>query len=305
MPSSSGSSRIEPPDPIGVVRRSKGGRGAPTPGAGGDPTAYRRYDRAADPQWEQFRNRGGQGASVDDVMGAIDLEGDAATNTAMGDLLSKGPFEAISWDDPWGTVTTTTGDFYTMESASYLEDEGFYSGRGYTYTNNGSSPSTSLVSSVGTQPAPITYSPTSTTDPNRPRTVAAGWDRDRKVMTVVFRDGTFYNYYGVSGLEWGNFKRAHSKGESIRKYFDGKARGVADVGSVPQAHQELLYKVARTSQVMRKGLTGSQSAKSARRKKPKEKAPRLRYGQSGTSASGGRRYAASRARAAYWKGYAS
>ena len=43
-------------------------------------------------------------------------------------------------------------------------------------------------------------------------------------MTVIFRDGTFYNYYSVSGLEWTNFKRARSKGRFIRMYLDAKTK---------------------------------------------------------------------------------
>jgi len=257
--------------------------------AHGDPvTIFRRYEKAADPQWEQFRDSGGAGASPADVMGVIDLAGDSASagEQVVGDLLASGPYEAMSYEDPWGTVTTTTGGFFAGESTRYLEDEGFYDRLGYTYSNLGSPPSTSLVSSVGTGPADITQSPTSTTNPNRPRTVAAGYDTQRKVLTTVFRDGTFYNYYGVSSLEWGNFKRARSKGRFIRLYLDGKTRGTASMGSVPQAHQELLYKVARTTQVMRGGLQSGHSATSGRGGTGK-----YAYGRSGSKESGGRVYA--------------
>ena len=62
-------------------------------------------------------------------------------------------------------------------------------------------------------PAPLTVVPTSTSNPQRPRTVAAGYDKDEEKITVVFRDGTFYNYYEVNPNEWATFKATVSKGQ--------------------------------------------------------------------------------------------
>ena len=257
--------------------------------AHGDPTSiYDKYKQAADPQWEQFQNAAGEGASPTDVMGMIDLAGGDA---AAEELLSVGPYEVIpiyeGSEIDYGT--TSTAEYFRDESSRYLEDEGFYDKAGYGYSHDsslgGAAPSTALISSVGTGPADITQSPTSTTNPDRPRTVAAGWDRGRKVLTVIFRDGTFYNYYGVSGLEWNNFKRSRSKGRFIRIYLNGKARGTAAVGMIPQSHQELLYKVARTAQVMKGGYTGNQKIGSRRGTGGK-----YAYGVPGTSVSGGRVY---------------
>ena len=39
-------------------------------------------------------------------------------------------------------------------------------------------------------PAALTDIPTSSTNVRRPRTVAAGYDEEREVLTVMFRDGT-------------------------------------------------------------------------------------------------------------------
>jgi hypothetical protein len=260
--------------------------------AHGDPAAvYRRYEQAADPQWEQFQDSSGTGTSPTDVMGMIDLAGGDA---AAEGLLRAGPYEAIPiFEDPTGTTTSmTSSEFFREYATKYLEDEGFYDGIGYTYSNMGRAPDTTLVSSVGTGPADITQSPTSTTNPARPRTVAAGYDSSRKVLTTIFRDGTFYNYYGVSGLEWGNFKRARSKGRFIRLYLDGKTRGAASMGAVPEAHQELLYKVARTTQVMRGGYQAGQKVGSKRGSGTGKYA----YGKSGSSTSGGRVYGRSTGR---------
>lgn len=285
MPSSSGSKR--PPDASEIVAKAKGGArvapGSRAATAHGDPTAiYNKYKAAADPQWEQYRDSGGVGATPLDVMGMIDLHG-GDPDAAVDDLLGVDEYDAIPYEEEG--FGSTPGEYFQDESSRFLEDEGFYDKIGYGYTNRGDAPDTALISSVGTSPADITHSPTSTTNLARPRTVAAGWDKRRKVMTIVFRDGTFYNYYSVSGLEWSNFKRARSKGRFIKLYLDGKTRGTASMGAVPQAHQELLYKVARTSQVMRGGYTGKQKYGSKRGTGGK-----YVYGESGTSRSGGRVY---------------
>jgi hypothetical protein len=99
-----------------------------------------------------------------------------------------------------------------------------------------------------TAAAPLTLVPTSSTDPDRPRTVAAGYDKTRNVITVVFRDGTFYNYYEVSSAEWQDFKKRVSKGQYIYRYLDFKPRGPANVSSVPAGVRKAFYGYARLSQ---------------------------------------------------------
>jgi len=54
--------------------------------------------------------------------------------------------------------------------------------------------------------------PTSSSNYKRPRTLAAGYNRQQKLLTVVFRDGTFWNYYDVPHDEWIKFHAAYSKG---------------------------------------------------------------------------------------------
>jgi KTSC domain len=289
------------------------GRGAPystqsrriDPATGGP--SVEKQAIAADPSWDRFTDKRGLGVSPADVLGAADLIGDEWQKSAkrpgggfdpseiLTDLTIGDPdYEVVSWTDPWGTVpvkySTTLGDYFANESTTYLENEGFYTGVGYGYAVNpsadpdmGRAPTVAEASSVGKWPADITMAPTATKHPERPRTVAAGYDSKRKVLTVIFRDGTFYNYYGVSSLEWGNFGRDRSKGEHINKYLNGKVRGAADVGSVPMAHRELLYKIARTSQVRYTGLQKGHSPTSARGKPGSRGAP-------GSSASGGRSY---------------
>ena len=102
-------------------------------------------------------------------------------------------------------------------------------------------------------PAPLTVVPTSTSNPDRPRTVAAGYDAEEEKITVVFRDGTFYNYYEVTPTQWTAFKARVSKGQYIYKYLDFHPRGLADVSQISATARKAFYKVARSSQIHSKG----------------------------------------------------
>lgn len=102
-------------------------------------------------------------------------------------------------------------------------------------------------------PAALTVVPTSTTNPDRPRTVAAGYDKTRQVLTVVFRDGTFYNYYEVSSSEWQSFKARVSKGRYIYQNLDYHPRGPADVSSISPVARKAFYRFSRMTQVKSQG----------------------------------------------------
>lgn len=120
-------------------------------------------------------------------------------------------------------------------------------------------------------PAPLSLVPTSTTNPERPRTVAAGYDRERSVLTVVFRDGTYYNYYEVSTSEWQDFKRRVSKGQYIYQYLDYKPRGPANVSALPSYARSALYKLTRTMQLKRDAKQYDRNARKQRATKPKKR----------------------------------
>ena len=138
-------------------------------------------------------------------------------------------------------------------------------------------------------PVVITDIPTSSTNYSRPSTVAAGYDPDTLTMTVVFRDGTFYNYYDVKPGEWENFSASYSKGkpwlnrgftncmQKTDGLFIGKPRGVADVDSLPADIQEQLYRVSRAQQLYRKPKADRRNpelvAKSYRKSNPKSGNP--------------------------------
>lgn len=68
----------------------------------------------------------------------------------------------------------------------------------------------------------LPYQPTPSINPPRPRTLAAGYDRDTGVMRVRFRDGAVYGYARVTPNEWRNFKRVKSPGRAINNTFDYK-----------------------------------------------------------------------------------
>lgn len=100
----------------------------------------------------------------------------------------------------------------------------------------------------GNYPAPISLVPTSSSNTKRPRTVAAGYDQERSVLTVVFRDGTWYNYYEVSVAEWKAFKSMVSKGRFIYSVLDYKPRGNADTKGLSAGVRKNLYAVSRAYQ---------------------------------------------------------
>lgn len=134
-----------------------------------------------------------------------------------------------------------------------------------------------LEASTTQGPAMLTDIPTSSTNSQRPRTVAAGYQpyfRSRAgdtvksefgqplgKMTVMFRDGTLYNYYDVSPGEWQTFSASISKGapwlnkgfpngkQKVDGLFIGKPQGPADMTQVPESVRKSIYKVARVAQV--------------------------------------------------------
>jgi hypothetical protein len=65
----------------------------------------------------------------------------------------------------------------------------------------------------------LPYQPTPSINPPRPRTLAAGYDRQTKTLRIRFRDGVGYEYYNVSPQTWQNFKRVKSPGKAVNRYF--------------------------------------------------------------------------------------
>ena len=159
-----------------------------------------------------------------------------------------------------------------------------------------------------TDAVPISDVPTTTANPERPRTIAAGFDPLRETMTIVFRDGTYYNYYGVSQDEWGVFRRARSKGGKygpIEQFLNAKRRGEASSADQSSDVQEVLYRIARTAQLIYRG--SKQVPKTAAQGRPSygvraKQEQFRRYTSAGTKTTAtGRRYSVSRTPTRYGK----
>lgn len=102
------------------------------------------------------------------------------------------------------------------------------------------------------QSVSLTDIPTSSSNFKRPRTVAAGWDPDTHTLTVVFRDGTFWNYYEVPESVWIKFHFAFSKGPFVNTGGDllSYANGPADPSQLNEQMKRELYKASRLAQIV-------------------------------------------------------
>lgn len=91
---------------------------------------------------------------------------------------------------------------------------------------------------------------TSTTNYKRPRTVAAGYDPNTRIMTVVFRDNVWWNYYDVPADMWREFEMAESKGRYLREsgLDTWHNMGPFSLDSLKPSQASLLNLVARESE---------------------------------------------------------
>ena len=176
------------------------------------------------------------------------VEGLAYFNDLTGNAASRSKFNQLNAQD-FG-YDETAGTYYEGMDAS-----------GPRYSNLAANYG-AIAKDRWMDPAPISVIPTSTSNLKRPRTVAAGYRRadgstpeGQGTLTVVFRDGTYYNYYDVTPQEWQKFKIAGSKGpllnpKPVPGFLMSKNRGEATSGFMSQQAQRLEYNVARTSQAV-------------------------------------------------------
>ena len=77
---------------------------------------------------------------------------------------------------------------------------------------------------------------TTSSNPTKPRTLKAGYDNSTGTLTVVFRDGTWWEYRGVPVSLWQEFRAADSKGKFMRAsgLDTWGDMGPADVGAMPR-----------------------------------------------------------------------
>lgn len=104
-------------------------------------------------------------------------------------------------------------------------------------------------------PSRMQITHTSTTNPQRPRTLAAGYNPRSQTMTVVFRDNTWWNYYDVPEDIWEGFRQAESKGKYLREsgLDQWDTMGPANVEGFSDSQKEMLNFIAKRSEQMQGG----------------------------------------------------
>lgn len=72
----------------------------------------------------------------------------------------------------------------------------------------------------------ITYFPTRTSNPEDPRTAAAGYDRSTRTLRVEWGDGgPAYNYYNVEPAVWQRMRKSASPGRFINRVLNNYTYG--------------------------------------------------------------------------------
>ena len=89
---------------------------------------------------------------------------------------------------------------------------------------------------IATPPTISRTQATTSSNPSRPRTLSAGYDSTNEVLTVLFRDGSWWEYRGVPADMWDDFKSAPSKGRYLKEsgLDNWGDMGPADIGAMPR-----------------------------------------------------------------------
>lgn len=75
------------------------------------------------------------------------------------------------------------------------------------------------------------YSPTRSINPGRPRTREMTYNRQTRVLRVVYRSGGTYDYFNVPGTIWYRIKQVRSPGRFINRNILGEFRYEKVAGS--------------------------------------------------------------------------
>jgi len=217
---------------------------------GVDPSVPRRTARGGRNEYAMTGDQAIAAASLMDRSQVISPLAGLPVSASSGDfayaraMLGNATSGSGEWDDYWQDDQSGY-DYENQAGQIVYDDEGEVVREipGYSVTRNKD------IGGRTREPAPISVMPTSTINPDRPRTVAAGYSVDRAVLTVVFRDGTFYNYYDVEESTWGAFKSAVSKGRFIAGTLDYYGRGTANMAKAPVYAREQVVRVARAGQL--------------------------------------------------------
>lgn len=84
------------------------------------------------------------------------------------------------------------------------------------------------LADFGNESQRLPYQPTNTSNPHRPRTLAAGYDKQDHRLDVRFRDGTPWSYYNVPPDVWRSFRRTRSPGKLINRTLNNFPYGRGD-----------------------------------------------------------------------------
>jgi len=92
---------------------------------------------------------------------------------------------------------------------------------------------------------------TSSSKPERPRTLKAGYDRKNQRLIVVFRDGTWYQYKGVDEEMWQDFQSSQSKSVLLDSAdYTGLERGAISPSSLSKSRRVQMSSLKKFSKRM-------------------------------------------------------
>ena len=148
------------------------------------------------------------------------------------DELSRGAGVSKRWADTFLTGPSTPEDWRDtlMSEASPQQDDDF-----------------EMMDRGG-----ASMSVTSSSNPDRPRTLQAGYDRGSRTLTVIFRDGTWWEYRDVPEGLWQAFNAAESKGKFMRSsgLDTWGDMGPADVTNMPRHRRAQMNDIQKFADYM-------------------------------------------------------
>lgn len=77
-----------------------------------------------------------------------------------------------------------------------------------------------VASREGDDEGLLPYQPTNTSNPPRPRTLAAGYDRASRTLRIRWRDGTGTEYYDIPPDIWRRFQKSASPGRFVNRILN-------------------------------------------------------------------------------------
>jgi hypothetical protein len=195
-------------------------------------------------------------------------DGSVGVESALASLPTPSRYGRNAKTGLFKEATSLLGD-----DQAFAEANGYYTpGSMYNPTEAGNlaADARTLDSGKADGPAPISEHPTRTSKPERPRTIAAGYDPERQVLTVMFRDGTMYNYYDVEQKIWDTFRGLPSKWKFIKDKLDSKPRGNANLTYQEAQDYKAEFYISSTVQQITGGVGEWRPNRQSKIPKPKK-----------------------------------